>query len=563
MSKVLIFGGTSEGRILSQRLSDAKIYCDVCVATEYGKALLSAGDCSDYVNIIEGRLSEQKMLGLFQKEHYSVIVDATHPYAQEVSVNIQKSVSSYNAAAETEEGTKHKLTLLKLNRASDFKTNDKKIRYFENSSDCARFLSAEFSDKNILLTTGSKELSYFCGDEALKKRLIVRVIPSIESLEICKKAGLEGRQIIAMQGPFSKQLNLAIIADNNIGVLVTKESGDLGGFEEKISAAGEAGINCYVIKRPDSSRSDHIPRRLRRNKGVCAVCESCERTIPRTLASRFVHSSVKVNAGAAGVENFAGGQRPGGECEAFSELDDIFCRVLVLLNIECNKHLVVLAGIGMGSLDGMTCEVQKAIKNASYLFGAERVLQTAKKLNQRAECYSYYLAKDIVPVLQKIKESSATSSVILFSGDTGFYSGAEKVILELKKLSGIRIEVLPGLSSMQYLFAKAGLSWQNTTVLSLHGVQKEDWVDKLYKIVYNNEQIFFISSSFSDIKELGTELERISSFGKVDFKIILGYQLSYSEEKISVLSPKECDTVYKPGLYSGIIQIQAINTKPL
>ena len=215
----------------------------------------------------------------------------------------------------------------------------------------------------------------------------------------------------------------------------------------------------------------------------------------------------------------------------------------------------------MGSGDGMTVEVQKAIKNASFLFGAERILSAAKKINKNAASYAYYLAKDIIPVLQKIcsandsKSEMASSSVILFSGDTGFYSGAEKLLSELKKLPDITIEVLPGISSMQYLFAKSGLSWQNTTVLNLHGVQKDEWADKLSKIVYKNKQIFFITSSFSDVQELGSELLRIAGFGNTRIEVILGYQLSYPEEKIRILTPKELQTVYRPGLYSGIIKL--------
>ena len=254
-----------------------------------------------------------------------------------------------------------------------------------------------------------------------------------------------------------------------------------------------------------------------------------------------------------------GGKEKSDNFEVFSDFDPLFARVRELLHLGQEKDKVILAGIGMGSCDGLTLEVQKAIKNASYLFGAERILSTAKKVNPAAKSFPYYLAKDIIPVIQKAEAGKADkaklSFVILFSGDTGFFSGAEKLLTELKKLENISLDVLPGISSMQYLFAKAGLSWQNTTVLNLHGVQKDDWVDKLSKIVYKNKQIFFITSSFSDVQELGNELERLVSYGKIEIKVILGYQLSYPEEKIRILSPKELQGVYRPGLYSGIIQV--------
>ena len=514
MNKVLIFGGTSEGRLLSQRLSDNKIPCDVCVATEYGREVLNS---DDYVKVISGRLSQEEMQKLFQATPCSVVIDATHPYASQVSENIKKSLAAHNAGSQ---GVKIKL--LRFERDTKSKTGSENLIFFENAEECAAQLSLEIknTDKNVLLTTGSKDLAVFCKDQTLRSRIIARVIPSIESLEICQKNGLEGRQIIAMQGPFSRQMNLAQILDNRAGILVTKESGAAGGFDEKIEAAMEAGVKCFVIKKPEESGAENAP----------------------------VTSS---------------------DYEIFTSLEGLFSRLCELLHIapEMKKHKVILAGIGMGSTAGMTAEVQKAIKNASCLFGAERILASAKKLNENAASYAFWLAKDIIPVLQKISAGGgaagggtgagqgASSSVILFSGDTGFYSGAEKLLSELRKLPDISLEVLPGISSMQYLFAKAGLSWQNTTVLNLHGVQKDEWADKLSKIVYKNKQIFFISSSFSDIQELGSELSRISGFSETQIKVILGYQLSYPEEKIRTLSPKELQTVFRPGLYSGIIVV--------
>ena len=521
MNKVLIFGGTSEGRIISQRLSENKIFCDVCVATEYGRDLLPADDC---INVISGRLSESDMEKLYDSASYTLVVDATHPYASEVSANIKKSVEAYNSKAA---GIKAKL--IRFERDTKSKIGDENLVFFENAEECAVRLASEIknSDKNVLLTSGSKELSVFCRDETLRSRIIARVIPSIESLEICQKNGLEGKQIIAMQGPFSLQANLAQIADYKAGFLVTKESGSAGGFDEKIEAAHEAGIKCFVIKKP------------------AGLAEKPD------ISDKYAYG-----LGKSEELNY----------EVISSLDVLFERIYEIMHITAGvkKHLVILAGIGMGSSGGMTVEVQKAITNASFLFGAERILASAKKINEKAQSYPFYLAKDIIPLLQKISSDGKdaalpglkNSSVILFSGDTGFYSGAEKLLSELKKLPDITLDVLPGISSMQYLFAKSGLSWQNTTVLNLHGVKKDEWADKLSKIVYKSKQIFFITSYFSDVQELGSELSRISGFSETQIKIILGYQLSYPEEKIRTLSPKELQTVFRPGLYSGIIVIQ-------
>ena len=495
-AKVLIFGGTSEGRKIFLHLTENKISCDICVATRYGKEMLPACE-----NVIEGRLSSEEMRALIQKNAYSLVIDATHPYAVEVSKNIISAISAVE---------NKNIRLFRLEREVAVKENG--FEYFNNAEECASALKKEIlnTDKNILLTTGSKDLPVFCSDDTIRERIFARVIPCIESLEICQKNSLEGRQIIAMQGPFSVQMNLTQIVDNKIGILVTKESGVTGGFDTKIEAASEAGIKCFVIKKPGESDQS---------------AQESQKTLP-------------------------------GQYEVFHSLETLYERLKKEFNLTTEKPAVILAGLGMGSEGSMTVEVQTAIKNASHIFGAERILNAAKKLNPNAKAYPYYLSKDIVPVLQEEIASqnfSDLSFVILFSGDVGFYSGAEKLLGELKKIGDINIKIFPGISSMQYLFAKCGLSWQNTTVLNLHGVQKDDWTDKLSKIIYKNKQIFFISSSFSDIQELGTELLRLSSYGNLNFKIILGYQLSYPEEKIRTLSPKDCQTVFRPGLYSGII----------
>ena len=76
---------------------------------------------------------------------------------------------------------------------------------------------------NILLTTGSKELSVYASSEKIKNRLYVRVLPGLESLHICMEQGISGKQIIALQGPFSEEMNTAILHQYQIQCMVTKK----------------------------------------------------------------------------------------------------------------------------------------------------------------------------------------------------------------------------------------------------------------------------------------------------------------------------------------------------
>ena len=105
----------------------------------------------------------------------------------------------------------------------------------------------EDTEGNILLTTGSKELYKYCVSERIKHRLYVRVLPSVESLSLCTEQGICGKQVIAMQGPFTAEMNEAIIRQYEIAYLVTKESGVPGGYQEKINAAKRTGVRIFVI----------------------------------------------------------------------------------------------------------------------------------------------------------------------------------------------------------------------------------------------------------------------------------------------------------------------------
>ena len=156
------------------------------------------------------------------------MIDATHPFAKIVSENIRESLQNRG------------IPYVRLERRLDAEEDFGKEEVFADSQAVCQALLAR--QGNILLTTGSKELHIFCRDERLRKRLIVRVLPGMESLSLCYENGLEGNQIIAMQGPFSEEINTAIYRQYDIQHMVTKESGSIGGMAEKLSAARKMGM---------------------------------------------------------------------------------------------------------------------------------------------------------------------------------------------------------------------------------------------------------------------------------------------------------------------------------
>ena len=231
MPKICLFAGTTEGRELSDFLQEQPVELTVCVATEYGSEILPL---SDQVNLIQKKLSAAEMAELFAKEKFDLVIDATHPYAVQATENI--------AAACDQTGTVCRRVL----RESSAVGEDAVI--VQDISAAADFL--DNTEGHILLTTGSNEITGFTRIRNFAERVYARVLPMQSSLEACTAAGLQPSHIIAMQGPFSEEMNIALINSINARWLVTKESGKTGGFDEKASAAGKTGAGLVVIGRP-------------------------------------------------------------------------------------------------------------------------------------------------------------------------------------------------------------------------------------------------------------------------------------------------------------------------
>lgn len=224
--KILLFGGTAEGRELAGWLLERGIPTLVCVATEYGETLLPP-ESEAHV----GRLDREGMEQLMASRPFTHVVDATHPYAVEVSQNIR-------AACEQAE--------VPLRRLLREESTHQAGHWVESPEEAARWLAERGG--NVLLAIGAKGLSAF--QNLQRERLFPRVLPVVESILACQEAGIPTRNIIALHGPFSQKLNQAMLEQYHIRYLVTKDGGRAGGFEEKAAAAREAGAELVVIGRP-------------------------------------------------------------------------------------------------------------------------------------------------------------------------------------------------------------------------------------------------------------------------------------------------------------------------
>lgn len=230
MCKFLLFAGTTEGRTLYERLSARGVEMDISVATEYEKELIEPLGGRIY----SGRMTEEEMEGRIRAGGYGAVVDATHPYADIVTQNIRK------ACQETE--TLYIRLLRKESRSFGHLVSCR------NMGEAIEYLRSHGG--NVLSTIGSKQVSELKALPGYQDRVFARVLPLPEAIRACQEAGFSAKNIICMQGPFSQELNTAMLRQYDCRYLLTKNSGDAGGFEEKLRAAEEAGATVIVIERP-------------------------------------------------------------------------------------------------------------------------------------------------------------------------------------------------------------------------------------------------------------------------------------------------------------------------
>ena len=226
--KAVIFSGTTEGRELSRAVAALGVDVTVCVATDLGAEEQGR---TPGITVRAGRLDADGMAALLQGA--ALCVDATHPYATEATRNIRAAA----AAAGVEY---HRL----LRPASDLPAGSVVL---ETAAQAAQYLA----DKpgNVLLATGAKELPAFAALDPA--RLYPRVLPTLAGITACEAAGIPHRNIIAMQGPFTLDLNAAVMRQFHIAAMVTKDGGAAGGFAEKAEAAARCGVQLIVLRRPE------------------------------------------------------------------------------------------------------------------------------------------------------------------------------------------------------------------------------------------------------------------------------------------------------------------------
>ena len=409
MKNILLFAGTTEGRLLAEFLIHQPVRLHTAVATAYGASLLPSAPS---MTVSSHRMNEAQMIDFIQQQHFDLVLDATHPYASEASANISGAC------------TRTQVPYLRILRdcQTSADTSSNPIHpseiFVDTTAEAVDCLNHQ--EGPVFLTTGSKTLPDFMKINNASERVFVRILPNAEMLTACMSLGLPASHIFCMQGPFDVGMNTATIQhicrlwekdhpDSNLSetplYMVTKQSGRTGGFDEKLEAAAQAQVPVLIIGHPV------------RENGL-SLSESYH-----------------------WLSNWIG----------------------TFPSESTAEQTVSLIGTGMCA-DQLTLEADRTLKNCDVIIGAGRMLQMAEHYHKPTFCsYNYPAITDYM-----LSHPEYQHFAVLFSGDIGFYSGAASL---RRCLEGqpFKIEAFSGISSPIHFLNTIGKTWSDVHLISCHG----------------------------------------------------------------------------------------------
>lgn len=445
--KVLVFAGTTEGGAITDFLARSGIKVHACVATDYGRTSVRE---HPNVELSCHPLSPETMRGLMRE--YPVVVDATHPYATRITGHIREACADTGAE------------YIRLRRPESDTDGDDIIRV-DSVDAAAEYLKG--TEGNVLVTTGSKELAKYTVIPDFKNRVFARVLSTAKNVAECAGYGFEGKNLFAMQGPFCEEIDYGTMLQAKAKYLVTKDSGDAGGFSEKVSAARRAGAKIVLVGRPpEDSGTDY------------------GQTV-KLLSDRFR------------IETASPGPR-----------------------------VLSVVGTGVGPGTGLTAAGSEAVRSADLVIGADRMLRISDATGKPSLCE--YSPSKIFAYLAEHPEYR--NACLLVSGDVGFYSAA-KSVLEKADPGEYDVKLHCGISSVQYLCARAGVPWQDVRLVSAHG--------KMANIVGNvrrSPAVFSLLNGKEGVREMCSQL---AEYGFPNVRVTVGCDLGYPEEKFVYGTPAE------------------------
>lgn len=235
--KIFLLGGTKDSiNIIEHIKKNYDAYILTTTTTEYGAKLASEGGSDD---TIARPLLKDEIKEIILNDNYDILIDATHPFAAHITQ------TSASIAGELE------IPYIRFERPSTdlTKIDTSHIHYVNSFDEAGKLIAKDYDEGNILHFAGANTMEKILKYVSVE-RFYPRILKVQSSIEKCEKLNVDSSHIIPMTGAASLEENIELIEKYDAKVMITKESGDIGGVVEKIQAANEKDVAVIMIQRP-------------------------------------------------------------------------------------------------------------------------------------------------------------------------------------------------------------------------------------------------------------------------------------------------------------------------
>ena len=235
--KIFLLGGTKDSVNIIQHINDNyDAHILTTTTTEYGARLAKEGGSGE---TIARPLLKDEIIKIYQDGNFDVLIDATHPFAEHITQ------TSASIAKELE------IPYIRFERPTTDLTNidTSHIHYVDSFDEAGKLIERDFPKGNIMHFAGANTMAEVL-EHVSTERFYPRILKVASSIEKCEKLNVNPDHIIPMKGAATKEENIELIEKYDASVMITKESGEIGGVIEKIEAANEKDIAVIMIQRP-------------------------------------------------------------------------------------------------------------------------------------------------------------------------------------------------------------------------------------------------------------------------------------------------------------------------
>lgn len=233
---ILVLGGTTEAKQVIELLIKENFKLVVSTAYDFAKEYIPN---SPLIELVTGKLDSDALQRLIKEKSINAVVDATHPFAIEISKNAEQACLYA--------GIKY-LRLERGDTRHDIEEEYARVQRVDSIVEAAK--TASNIGRVVFFATGSNGAGEIAGNIDPGCKRYIRILPNGISRARCLEAGFKEYELIEGVGPYSYEDNYELWKQLKVDVVVTKESGSAGGFTEKLDAAKDLGIYLVVIDRP-------------------------------------------------------------------------------------------------------------------------------------------------------------------------------------------------------------------------------------------------------------------------------------------------------------------------